>query len=115
MRAEALADVVDALGGRRARAIRDGISPRRVFFVELRQRSRRTLAGDRLTMLYVYLIPVRGVDNLADCDAERLDAVHQAVAPIAWADVTSTTSSVTVNNDTWPCYRVDVPGRSSPP
>lgn len=65
------------------------------------------LAGGRLAVFYVYYVPIRGVDNLAgDCAA--LDAIYDAVTPISFAEVAGTFSSVTVKNDSWPCYRLDV-------
>ena len=65
------------------------------------------LTGTLLHTLYLYYIPVRGVDNLAG-DAAAIDAICAAVAPLTWAPLTYTSSSVTVLNDTWPCYRFDV-------
>jgi hypothetical protein len=65
------------------------------------------LAGATVTTLYVYYIPVRGVDNLAG-DAGGLDRLFAAVTPLAVADLVATRTSVTVNADTWPCYRADL-------
>ena len=66
-----------------------------------------TLTGTLLHTLYLYWIPIRGIDNLAG-DAAAIDAIDGAVSPLTWTPLTSTASSVTVKNDTWPCYRFDV-------
>jgi hypothetical protein len=67
-----------------------------------------TLIDSHAGVWYVYFIPIRGVSNLAaDCDA--LDAIYTAIAPITVGPTTSVWSSVTVNNDTWPARRFDIP------
>lgn len=66
-----------------------------------------TLAGGLVTTLWVYWIPVRGVENLAG-DAAALDKVFLALAPLTYAATAATRTSLTVSNDTWPGYRVDV-------
>jgi hypothetical protein len=65
------------------------------------------LVGGVVVTFYVHYIPVRGVDNLAG-DADALDAVYRALAPMAVTDLVTVKTSVTVYNDTWPCYRSDL-------
>jgi hypothetical protein len=108
--AAALAEVVAAVEAAGVRvAIRDGdITPPAVY-IRIGSVSDQgvPLAGGTMTGFYLYFIPIRGVDNLAG-DADTLDALYAALAPLAWADLTATASSVTVKNDTWPCYRLDL-------
>ena len=69
--------------------------------------------GGTSTTLWVYYVPVRGVENL-DGDAAALDALFYALSPLATAEVIATRTSLTVSNDTWPAYRADCPTLSSP-
>ena len=106
----ALADVVAALEASGLRvAVRDGdITPPCVYIrIGTVSDQGAVLAGGTLTQFYVYFIPIRGVDNIGG-DAEALDTLYAALSPIAWANLTATASSVTVKNDTWPCYRLDL-------
>lgn len=106
----ALADVVAALEASGLRvAVRDGDITPPVVYIRIGTVSDQgaPLAGGTLTQFYLYLIPIRGVDNIAG-DAEALDTLYAALSPLAWADLTATASSVTVKNDTWPCYRLDL-------
>ena len=106
----ALADVTAALEASGLRvAIRDGDITPPVVYVRIGTVSDQgaPLAGGTLTQFYLYFIPIRGVDNLAG-DAETLDTLYSALSPLAWADLTTTASSVTVKTDTWPCYRLDL-------
>ena len=90
-------------------AVRDGDITPPVAYVRIGSVSDAgvPLTGGTLTVFYVYYIPVRGVDNLAG-DAAALDAIYAALSPLTWAELAATASSVTVKNDTWPCYRLDV-------
>jgi hypothetical protein len=65
------------------------------------------LADGTITGLWCYWIPVRGVENL-DGDAAALDSMFAALRPLGAAAITATRTSLTVSNDTWPGYRVDV-------
>ena len=103
---QAIVDVLEAAGLRVA--VRDGdITPPCVYVGRGTGTSAGApLAGGRVLGAYLYFIPVRGVDNLAG-DYETLDLMFDALDPIAWTDLTATWSSVTVKNDSWPCWRVD--------
>jgi hypothetical protein len=108
--AAALAELVDALDAADIRvALRDGDITPPVCYVRIGTvtDSGTVLAGGTLTGFYLYYIPIRGVDNLAG-DADALDALYDALTPLAWTELTTVASSVTVKNDTWPCYRLDV-------
>jgi hypothetical protein len=70
------------------------------------------LAGGVTVTVYVFYIPVRGVDTLI-ADAQALDALYAALAPLTAAELACTRTSVTVNNDTWPAYRADVAALSA--
>jgi hypothetical protein len=65
------------------------------------------LEGATITTFWLHYIPIRGVDNLFG-DAEALDTILAALSPVAWAPITWSKTSVTVRNDTWPGYRLDV-------
>lgn len=90
-------------------AIRDGDITPPVCYIHLGTGSDAgaPLAGTGLSLSYVYYIPIRGIDNLFG-DAEAIDTIVAALAPIAWAEITWTWTSTTVKNETWPCYRFDV-------
>lgn len=90
-------------------AVRDGDITPPVVYVRIGTVSDLggPLAGALTTVFYVYYIPIRGVDNLAG-DAAALDQIYAALSPITWAELTATASSVTVKNETWPAYRLDV-------
>ena len=64
------------------------------------------LSGGRVAVFYLYYIPIRGVDNLAG-DYQALDTIYDALAPVAFAELTATWSSMTVKNDSWPAWRID--------
>ena len=102
--------VVDALetAGLRV-AVRDGdLTPPCVYIkIGTTTDAGVPLTGGVLTTFYVYYVPVRGVDNLAG-DAAALDQIYEALTPLTWTALAATASSVTVKNDTWPCYRLDV-------
>lgn len=102
--------VVDALTAAGLRvAIRDGDITPPVSYIRIGQVSNAaiTLAGGTSTLLYVYVIPIRGVDTLAG-DADLLDQVYAALSPLAAADLVATATSLTIRTDTWPCYRFDL-------
>jgi hypothetical protein len=108
--AAAVDELVDALEAAGLRvAVRDGdITPPCVYVrIGTVTEAGAPLSGGQVTLFYVYLIPIRGVDNLAG-DADALDSVYAALSPLAWAEIVTTATSVTVRNDTWPCYRLDV-------
>jgi hypothetical protein len=65
------------------------------------------LTGGLVVTLYVFYIPVRGTDTLIG-DGQALDALYQALAPLASAEFPTTRTTVTVNQDTWPAYRADL-------
>ena len=65
------------------------------------------LVGGTMSGLYVYFIPIRGIDNLYG-EADGLDAIRGALVPLAWADLQSARSSLTIKNDTWQCHRFDM-------
>jgi hypothetical protein len=107
--AAAAAELVDALQGAGIRvAVRAGDLTPPVVFVQIGSSTDAggPLEGATVATFYVYYIPVRGVDNLAG-DAEALDTIYTALHPLTWADLVGVRSSVTVANDTWPCYRLD--------
>ena len=110
MRAEALAEIVAALEAAGCRtAVRSGDITPPVFFVELGQSSDlgAPLSGGGVATFWVYYIPVRGLGNTSgDCDA--IDALYAALSPLAAAELVTTKTSVTISNDTWPCYRADL-------
>jgi hypothetical protein len=111
---EAYADVVAALEGAGLRvAQRDGdITPPVVYIGRgTLTDAGAPLAGGRILGCYLYLIPIRGVDNMAG-DLEALDVIYTALSPIAWGPLQSTWSSVTVKSDTWPCWRIDMTAAS---
>ena len=66
-----------------------------------------TLAGGVISTLWVFWLPVRGVENLP-ADAAALDSLYAALTPLTMATLTVTRTSLTVSNDTWPGYRADV-------
>jgi hypothetical protein len=108
--AAAVAELVDALTAAGLRvAVRDGDITPPVVYVRIGTVGQTgiPLSGGQLTLFYLYVIPVRGVDNLAG-DADLLDQVYAALEPIAWTEITATATSLTVRNDTWPGYRLDV-------
>lgn len=105
-----VAEVVDALTAAGMRvAVRDGDITPPVTYITIGQVSDAaiTLKGGTSTLLYVYVIPIRGIDNLAG-DADLLDQVFAALGPIAAAALTATRTSLTIRSDTWPAYRVDL-------
>ena len=65
-----------------------------------------TLTGGVVVTFWCFYIPVRGLDNLA-ADADALDRLYAALAPLGATELVTTRTSVTVNQDTWPCYRAD--------
>jgi hypothetical protein len=65
------------------------------------------LAGGLVSTLWVFWLPVRGVENLP-ADAAALDSLYAALTPLTMATLTVTRTSLTVSNDTWPGYRADV-------
>lgn len=91
-------------------AVRDGDITPPVIYLRIGQvtDSGQMLAGGTVTTMYAFVIPIRGIDNL-DGDAKLLDRALVALAPLSSATLTATETSVTVRNDTWPCYRFDVP------
>jgi hypothetical protein len=104
-----LVDVLEAAGLRVATRAGDITPP--VVFIETCGTTTDeggTLVDSYAGVWYVYWIPVRGVSNLA-ADCEALDTVYPAISPITVAATTSVWSSVTVNNDTWPARRFDIP------
>jgi hypothetical protein len=108
--ADSAAELVAALEAAGLRvAVRDGDITPPVVYIRIGTGSSigGSLAVPATTVFYVYYIPVRGVDNLTG-DAAALDTVMEALTSITWAEVTFTASSVTVKNETWPCYRLDV-------
>ena len=108
--AVALAQTVAALEGAGLRvAVRDGDITPPVVYLKLGTATDEggPLEGSRLAVFYVHYIPIRGIDNLAG-DADALDAIYDALGPIAWAALTATATTVTVKNDSWPCYRLDL-------
>jgi hypothetical protein len=108
--AAALSDLLAALEGSGLRvAVRDGDITPPVVYVRIGTVSDAgaVLAGGTMTGFYLYYIPIRGVDNLT-ADAESLDVIYRAVTPIAWSEVAATATSLSVKNDSWPCYRLDV-------
>jgi hypothetical protein len=107
---DTVAEVVAALEAAGLRvAERSGDITPPVCYLQLGQvtNAGTMLAGGILTTLYVHYIPVRGLDNLAG-DAEALDALYAALGPLAALDLVATRTSVTITNDTWPCYRADL-------
>jgi hypothetical protein len=65
------------------------------------------MTGGIATTLWVFYVPIRGIDNLAG-DAAALDDIYQALGPMTVAELAATASSVTVANETYACYRLDV-------
>jgi hypothetical protein len=105
-----VAEVVDALAAAGLRvAVRDGDITPPVSYIKLGQGTDATitLAGGTSTVLWVYVIPVRGVDNLAG-DADLLDIVLAALAPLSAAALTWVSTTLNIRSDTWPCYRFDL-------
>jgi hypothetical protein len=108
--ADAVAEVVTALMGAGQRvAVRSGDITPPVWYLQLGQTTNAStlLAGGVVVTLYVHYIPVRGLDNL-DADSEALDVLYDTLGPLAVLDLVATRTSVTINNDTWPCYRADL-------
>lgn len=64
-------------------------------------------SGGLVSTLWVYWVPVRGVENLT-ADAAALDSLYAALTPLTMSTLTATRTSLTVSNDTWPGYRADV-------
>lgn len=91
-------------------AVRDGDITPPVVYIQIGTTGGAgvPLVGGTMTGLYVYYIPIRGVDNLYG-EADGLDAIRAALVPLAWADLPSVRSSVTIKNDTWQCHRFDMP------
>ena len=113
---DAAADLVATLeaGGLRT-AVRDGDITPPVVYIQIGTVSDAgaVLSGGTVVMFYVYYIPIRGIDNLAG-DADALDALYTALTPLAWAELAGTRTSVTIKNETWPCYRLDVALMAAP-
>jgi hypothetical protein len=113
---EAADDLVAALeaAGLRA-AVRDGDITPPVVYLQIGTVSDAgaVLSGGTVVVFYVYYLPIRGIDNLAG-DADALDAIYGALEPLAWAELAATRTSVTIKNETWPCYRLDVALMSAP-
>lgn len=111
MISDAVAAVVEALeaAGQRV-AVRAGDITPPVFYIRIGTVTDAgvTLEGGTVTMFWIHYIPVRGFDNLPG-DAAALDAAYDALGPLAMAEIATSATSVTVSNDTWPCYRLDVP------
>ena len=108
------ADIVAALEAAGLRvAVRDGdITPAIVYIGRgTLTDAGAPLAGGRVLGAYLYYIPVRGVDNMVG-DLEALDAIYDALSPIAWAPLNATWSSVTVQNVSWPAWRIDMSAAS---
>lgn len=108
--AAAAAELIEALESSGLRvAVRDGDITPPCAYIRIGTVSDAgvPLDGATLTLFYVYYIPIRGVDNLPG-DAAALDALYTALTPLAWTELTTTSSSVTIKNDSWPCYRLDV-------
>jgi hypothetical protein len=102
--------VVDALTAAGLRvAQRDGDITPPVTYIRIGQGTNGaiTLAGGTSTVLWVYVIPVRGVDNLAG-DADLLDIVITALEPLAAADLPYVSTTLNIRSETWPCYRFDL-------
>jgi hypothetical protein len=72
------------------------------------------LAGGVVVTFFVHYIPIRGIDNPVG-DAEALDAILGAVRPLAVAPLVFTWTSVSVLNESWPCYRFDLPALALDP
>ena len=111
---EAFGDIVAALEAAGLRvAVRDGdITPPCVYVGRgTATNTGAPLAGGRMLGAYLYLIPIRGVDNLAG-DLETLDTIYDALLPIAWGDINAVWSSVTVANVSWPAWRIDLTAAS---
>jgi hypothetical protein len=105
----ALAELVTALGAAGLRvAVRDGDITPPVVYIRIGTASDAggPLTGSPMTVFYVHYIPIRGVENLAG-DADALDTIFAALTPLTWTELTATNTSVTVKNDSWPCYRLD--------
>jgi hypothetical protein len=107
---EAAAAVVEALAGEGLRVATRAadVSPPCVFVaIANTEDAGATFAGGLLVSMAVSYIPVRGVDNL-DGDADGLDAVFRALRPLATRPLSAPRSSLTLSNETWPCYRAEV-------
>ena len=110
MIAEALAEAVAALESQGLRvAVRSGDLTPPCVYVQIGGASDdgAPLAGGLTTTLWVYWLPIRGVENLPG-DAAALDSIYAALTPLTMATLTATRTSVTISNDTWPGYRADV-------
>lgn len=118
MIADTLAELVAALqaGGVRVAARPGDITPP-VVYLEIgtaTEAGSLPLAGAMQVTFYAYYIPIRGVDDTG-ADAAALDLVLPVLRPFALATMTTTKTSVTVNNVTWPCYRTDLPALAVDP
>jgi hypothetical protein len=117
MIADTVTELVDALEAAGLRvAVRAGdITPPAVFVqVGNVTDAGGILAGGLVATFYVHLIPIRGIDNLAG-DAQLLDTLLAVLRPLAVAQLVCTRTTVTINNDTWPCYRADLPALAVDP
>jgi hypothetical protein len=111
MIAEAINAAVAALEAEGLRvAVRSGdITPPVCYLqVGLISSAGQPFSGGVTLTLYVYYIPVRGVDNLPS-DSDALDRIYAALESLAIADLVTTRTTITVANETWPCYRADLP------
>lgn len=105
-----MADVTDALeaeGLRVARVSSDITPPVCYLKVGATTGAGAVLAGGKVVTVWVYYIPVRGVDN-PTAEGAALDALHRALAPLGVADLTTSWTSLTLQSDTWPCHRADL-------
>jgi hypothetical protein len=107
--ANGVAVVVEALESAGLRtAVRAGDITPPVFYIQIGATTGAgvPLAGGVATTLWVFYIPIRGIDNLAG-DSTELDAAYFALEPLTIAELTGTRSSLTVGNETYPAYRLD--------
>jgi hypothetical protein len=110
MIAEALAMVVEALEGeglRVATRVADVSPPVVYVHLENTEDTGALVAGGLVVTFACRYIPIRGVDN-ALADAEALDALFRALRPLAMTPLSAPYGSVTLNQETWPCYRADL-------
>ena len=107
---ELAAAVADALADEGLRvALRAGDVTPPVVFVQLGavDDAGAMLAGGLIVTFWCHYIPVRGVDNL-EGDADSLDAMFRALRPLAMTGLAAGRTSVTLTNETYPCWRADL-------
>jgi hypothetical protein len=107
---EALTMVAEALAGEGLRvAYRAGDLTPPVVYVRIANTEDAGVmfAGGLVVTFACYYIPIRGVDN-AEGDADALDAIFRALRPLAVTALAAPYGSVTINQETWPCYRADL-------